>query len=118
LLQRDVEAQRLGQESLPKIETVGEIIIESGIEHELAAAERAAFGLEPVPQLRAAAATTLRFLGNKIVHLEETAVDQIFGDPVSGQRIWSLIGAGIPPQREDAIALGRLPAPALNELIR
>jgi hypothetical protein len=42
-LQHDVEAQRLRQQPLPIVEAVGERIIEPGVEHELLAAERAAF---------------------------------------------------------------------------
>ncbi|MGB7038440.1 MAG: hypothetical protein WBD83_02150 [Xanthobacteraceae bacterium] len=79
-LQRNIKAQRLREQALPVIETVGERIIEPGIEHELLAAERAAFLFQFVQKLLAIAAAALGLIGNEIVDIEEFAVDQVLGE--------------------------------------
>ena len=92
-----------------------ERIIEPGVEHELLAAERAAFLFQFVQKLRAIAAAALGLVGDEIVDIEEFAVHQVLGDPITGESARSGIRPLLQPQRENAIAVRRLAAPAFDE---
>src|SRR5262249_51137199 len=111
-IERDIEAKRTHQQALAIIEAVTERVLERGIEHELAAAERAAFRLETIKQPRAMAVTALALLGHQIIDIEKAAVHQILLHAEARERDWSLIA----PERDDRVALLRLPPPTLDEL--
>ena len=117
ILQYDIEAQRLCEQPLPVIEAMGERVIEPGVEHELLAAERAAFLFQFVQKLLAIAAAALGLIGNEIVDIEEFAVNQVLGNPIAGQSARSGIRPLLQSQRQNAIAVRRLAAPTGDEVL-
>src|SRR5262245_12835400 len=111
-IEHAVKTQRRRQQALAIIEAVRKRVIERSIEHELATAARAAFRLETIQQPRPMAVTALALIGHQIIDIKKTAVHQIFLYSEARERNRTLVA----PEREERIALLRLPMPALDEL--